>query len=281
MQRREFLNVTLPAALAAAQAAAAPRLKIGHRQANMVDKPGPEVFDFARRISGLSGVELQIQYKGTTLWDRPTAAAYKRAAAKTGLQVPSLAGIWKPGATILQPRAADEHLRKAVEAAEFFGAAVILVASFEDNCPDMSKESSYGPAVAVLQKVAPMAASAGVTLCMETSLSPADDAKLIDLVNRPSVRVYYDLDNCERFGHKGQAVPGLRTLGKGRIRQVHLKNEDRLLEQSGRVDWAAALKTLKATGYDGWLVFESSHSGPEQCIEATKKNIAFIERHWS
>jgi L-ribulose-5-phosphate 3-epimerase len=281
MQRREFLNLTLPAALAATRAAAATRLKIGHRQANMVDKPGPEVFEFARRIPGLSGVELQIQYKGTTLWDRATASEYKRAAEKTGLQVPSLAGIWKPGATILQPQPAEEHLRKAVEAADFFGSAVILVAFFEENCPDMSKESSYGPVVSVLQKVAPMAASAGVTLCMETSLSPVHDAKLIDLVKSPSVRVYYDLDNCERFGHKGQAVPGLKTLGKARIRQVHLKNEDRLLEQSGRVDWAAALKTLKATGYDGWFVFESSHSGPEQCIEATTGNIAFISRHWA
>ena len=111
---------------------------------------------------------------------------------------------------------------------------------------------------------------------METSNSPEDDRKLIELVNRPSVQVYYDLDNVERYAHINQAVPGIALLGK-RIRQVHLKNESKLLEQEGRVKWADAVKGLAKIGYKGWFVFETSHSGPQQVVEATEKNIAFVK----
>jgi sugar phosphate isomerase/epimerase len=247
----------------------------------MARKPGPEVFDVARQIPGLSGVELQVLFKGASLWDRETLMTYKRAAERTGLRIPSLAGVWGPNVSILKPGPAEEHLRKAIEVAESLGAKVILAAAFEKNCPDMNDEQSYGPAVAVLRKVAPGAANAGVTLAMETSLAPSDDKKLIDLVNQPSVRVYYDLDNVERYGHTGRSIPGLEELGKQRIGQIHLKNESRLLEEPGRVDWADALKVIKRIGYDGWFVFETAHSGPEQCIEATRKNIDFIKRHFA
>ena len=131
-----------------------------------------------------------------------------------------------------------------------------------------------------MQKVSSAARDAGVVIGMETSLSPADDRKLIDLVDRPSIRIYYDMDNTERFGHTGQAVPGIAVL-QSRIRQVHVKNEGRLLEQPGRIDWAIALRGLAAIGYDGWIVFETSHTGPDQCVEATEKNIAFVTRHFA
>jgi sugar phosphate isomerase/epimerase len=281
MDRRQFLLTPLAAAAVAAarRGTAAGALKFGHRQANMVTEPGPAVFDLAKQIQGLSGVELQVFFLGTTLWDQDNLAAYQRAAERTGLGIPSLAGVWPPGASLIQPTA-EEHLRKAIKAAESVRATTILAACFEANCPKMDQQSSYGPVVAMLQRVSGAARDAGVTIGMETSLAPADDRKLIDLVDRPSVRIYYDLDNVERYAHTGEAVPGVAVL-KSRIRQVHLKNDDKLLEQPGRVDWAGAVKALGKIGYGGWFVFESSHSGAQQCIDATQKNIAFVTRHFT
>jgi len=276
MHRRQFVLSSLAAA---AFAAGKPTLKFGHRQANMVNDPGPAVFDLAKQIHGLSGVELQVFFKGATLWDQETWLGYQRAAERTGLTIPSLAGVWPPGAGLPQPTA-EEHIRKAIRVAEKLHASTILVACFEQNCPKMDQEQSYRPVVALLQKLSGPARDAGVTIGMETSNSPADDRQLIDLVDRPNVRVYYDLDNVERYAHTGQAVPGIAAL-KSRIRQVHLKNEDRLLEQPGRVNWADAAKALAAIGYAGWFVFETSHSSPQQCIEATEKNIAFVTRHFT
>lgn len=276
MRRRQFLFSSLSVAMLAStrHAVAAAALKFGHRQANMVSEPGAAVFDLARQIHGLSGLELQVHFKGSTLWDPETLRGYQRAAERTGLAIPSLAGVWPAGANIFQPTA-EENLRKALRAAESLGAATILVACFEANCPRMDRENSYGPVVALLERISGAALDAGVTIGMETSLAPADDRKLIDLVDRRNVRVYYDLDNVERYAHTGQAVPGIALLGN-RIRQVHLKNEDRLLEQPGRLNWADAVKGLAAIGYMGWFVFETTHAGPEQCIDATQKNIEFV-----
>jgi sugar phosphate isomerase/epimerase len=280
MHRREFVLTSLAAAAVAAarRGAATPNLKFGHRQANMVNDPGPAVFDLAKQIQGLSGVELQVFFKGTTLWDKENLLSYQRAAERTGLTIPSIAGVWPPRASLLQPTA-EEHLRKAIQAAESLRAKTILVACFEQNCPKMDQEQSYDPVVLLLQRVSGAARDAGVVLGMETSNSPAEDRKLIDLVDRPSVRVYYDLDNVERYTHTNEAVPGIALL-KDRIRQVHLKNEDKLLEQPGRVNWSTAAKGLATIGYAGWLVFETSHSGPQQVVDATEKNIAFVTRNF-
>ena len=53
------------------------------------------------------------------------------------------------------------------------------------------------------------------------------------------------------------------------------------MEQPGPVDWAAAVKNLSKIRYSGWFVFETSHTGPAQCIEATEKNIAFVKRYYA
>ncbi len=281
LTRRQFGITSCSAALAAMLKAETAPLKIGHRQANMTKEPGPGVFEIARRIPGITGVELQVQFQKTTLWDRDTLLTYKRGAADAGLLIPSLAGVWAAGASLVQPGPAEETLRKSIQAAEALNAKVILVAAFQKNCPIMDQEDSYGPVVTMLRKVAEAAADAGVTLGMETSLSPADDKKLIDLVAKPSVKVYYDADNAERFGHKDESVPGYEVLGKSRIAQIHVKNEESLLEEPGRVNWIAAFKAIRGIGYQGWVVFESTHSGPEKCVEATKKNIAFIRRQFA
>jgi sugar phosphate isomerase/epimerase len=259
--------------------AAVPPLKIAHRQANMIRQPTLEVFELASRIPGLMGVELQVTMQGYSLWDRDTLLSYKRQANRWGLRVPSLAGIWPRGRSLLQTRTAEECFRKAIEAAELLGSSVILVAALGNNCPKMDNEASYGPVVELLRKMAPVAAGSGVTLGIENSLGVEGNKKLIDLVNEPAVRVYWDLDNVEMYGHTGESVKGLESLGASRICQVHCKNEDRLLEQPGRVDWAAAFKKLKQIGYEGWYVFETRHSSPEQCVEATRKNIDFLKRN--
>src|SRR6266545_913265 len=115
MDRRNFLLSSLSTALGDA-APTAP--KFGHRQASMIGRPTLDVFELAGRIPGLSGVELQVIMKGYSLWDRDTALSYKREADRRGLRVPSLAGIWPPGMSLMQTRAGEPYYRKAIEAAE-------------------------------------------------------------------------------------------------------------------------------------------------------------------
>ena len=245
-----------------------------------MQRPGPDVFEFARRIDGLSGVELQVYYRGTSLAATAIRSAYRDAARTAGLLIPSIAGVWDKGESLMEPVKAEPALRRAIDVAQSLGARVILVAAFRNNCPAMDNPASFEPVVGLLKKVAPAASAAGVILALETSLNPADDRKLIDLVNHSAVKVYFDGHNTEFYGHTGQSLRGITVLGP-RIAQVHCKNEDRLLEADGLVKWAEVLPALRTSGYNGWITFETRHSNPEQCIAETVRNIAFVRRSFA
>ncbi|MEW5980309.1 MAG: sugar phosphate isomerase/epimerase family protein [Acidobacteriota bacterium] len=254
-------------------------IKIAHRAANMKMIGNVEVFKVASQIPGLKGIELQVTAGVPNLWDLDAVRRYKREAHRWGISIPSVAGIWAPGVSILHSPSAGINVIKAIRAAELLGASVILVAFFAQNAPDMSKEGSYAPAVRLLQDSSVYAADAGIVLGLESSLSPADHSKLVDIVDRPNVKVYFDLYNTEDYGHKGQAVAGIKLLGRDRICQVHVKNQARLIEEPGKVDWQAAFQAFGEIGYEGWFVLESEHSDESQCIESTTRNIEFMRTH--
>lgn len=224
------------------------------------------------------GVELQTTAGKENLRDLDVVRRYKREADRWAMHIPSLAGVWDRGVNVRSP-AAGENLTQTIRAAELLGSRVILVAFFRHDAPDMTSEPSYGPIVDMLRKVAPRAADAGVILGLENSLSPADNKKLVDLVDHPAVGVYYDPHNMAYYGHAHQAIAGIELLGKSRICMVHVKNGTNLLEEPGPIDWARALAALNHIGYEGWYVYETSHQSTADCMKATMKNNAFLSQH--
>lgn len=283
--RRSFLQQTVLAALSAclgrvAWAAEPEPLKIGIRAVSLKLAGTPDVFQVAARIPGIRGVELQATAGQPNLRDPDTVRQYKREADRWGLQVPSLAGIWDRGVKIHSPNAADSVLA-SIRAAEMLGAGVLLAAFFQQDAPVMTDESSYGPIVSLLQRVAGRAADAGIVIGLENSLSPADNKKLVDLVNHPAIAVYYDLHNMEFYGHGAQAVPGIQLLGRDRICMVHVKNGNQLIEEPGPIDWLAAFAVLRQIEYHGWYVYETGHASTEDAVADTQKNNVFLKRHCS
>ena len=265
-----------------AQPPPAPRqtipLKIGIRAATMKMVGNVDVIRTAAAMPGIMGVELQVTAGTPNLRDWDAVRTYKRQADRWAMRIPSLAGVWDPGVQINSPAAA-ENVRLSIRAAEMLGSSVILLAFFERSAPDMTREESYGPIVAMLREVAPRAADAGVILGLENSLSPADNVKLVDLVGHPAVRVYYDVHNMATYRHGDQAVPGIKLLGKERICAVHVKNGMLRIEDPGPINWAAAFRAFNEIGYEGWYVFETAHRTPVACAEDTQVNIAFLRQH--
>jgi hypothetical protein len=104
-------------------------------------------------------------------------------------------------------------------------------------------------------------------------------AASMKMVGHPAVRVYYDPHNMAYYGHADQAIPGIKLLGRQRICTVHVKNGDKLIDEPGPIDWAAAFRAFNEIGYDGWYIYETAHRSTEDCIEDTKKNNAFLRRH--
>jgi L-ribulose-5-phosphate 3-epimerase len=253
-------------------------LKLGLRAATMRMVGDYDVIATAVGVPGIRGVELQATAGRHNLRDWEAVRHYKRESNRWDVRIPSLAGIWDKGVNISSPKAV-ESLQLTVRAAEMLGSSVILAAFFNQSAPDMSREDSYGPVVANLKQAAPGAADAGVVIGLETSLSPADNAKLVDLVGHPAVRVYYDVYNMATFGHGSEAVPGVKLLGKDRICAVHVKNGDRLIEEPGPIDWAAAFAAFNEIGYEGWFTYETSHKSTSACLTDTARNSVFLAKH--
>lgn len=282
MDRREFLISSLPFSAAGAAAMADqpdPTPRFAHRQAQMITAPGESVFDLAAKIPGLSDVQLQMIWKGKDISEGSRAQELKQQAHDKGLLLPSIAGIWKPGENIFKADAAERAIANAIRTASTLGAKVILVVMFKENCPDMNNPQSYQPVVALLRRMSAPAKDAGVKLCLETSLAPADDRKLLETVDRPNVGCYYDAMNTESF-HPGEGVPGIKLLGP-LIGECHLKNENRRLDQApSKVKWAAAIEAYRDIHYDHWFCFETEHASPQAVIDDTRANIEFVQSHF-
>lgn len=259
----------------------------------MLRQSSPSVYELAASIPGLSGVE--VQTTRSNLWDRATVLAYKKEANRWGMRTVSMGGSLPAGGTIMLPGPAEESLRKTIQSGEILGATVVLVPGFFDTCPRMDEESSYGPVVELLKRLAPVASDAGITLGLELSLSVAEYQKLLGLVAHPAVRAYWDATGTDHMGHPGDGIKGLEVLGAS-ICQMHLKNgrklieERHLLEKHPRspvaervmsIDWTKALPIVKASGFEGWFAFETPHESPEACVAETTKNIAFVMKYLS
>jgi sugar phosphate isomerase/epimerase len=150
---------------------------------------------------------------------------------------------------------------------------------FKQNCPDMSNPESYQPVVSLLRGMSAPAKDAGITLCLETSLAPADDRRLLESVDRPSVRCYYDAMNTETF-HPGLGVSGIKLLGP-LIGECHLKNENRRLDQvPSKVNWPAAIEAYRDIHYDHWFCFETEHASRQAVIDDTVANMEFVRSHF-
>ncbi len=136
--------------------------------------------------------------------------------------------------------------------------------------PRTDKEWQY--AVKGLQKVAKRAEKRGVTVCVEPLNrfetyflnTLADGAKLIKAVGSPNVKIHFDTFHSN-IEEKLQAET-LRSVAKY-VGHVHISENDRGIPGTGHNDWKGVFKTLKESGYQGWLTIES-FAQPEPALAA-------------
>ena len=204
----------------------------------MVDEPGPAVFDLAKQIHGLSGVELQVYFKGTALCDRETLLPFQRAAKATGLAIPSLAGVWPPGASLLQPTAerktpAQGDPCRGIARCDHHPGSVLRKELPQDGSRAIVRAGGRDVAEGIRALTEMPASRSG---WRRMSLAPAKKrttgSSMTWWIGRACACL--DLDNVERYNHIARRVPGIVVL-KSRIRQVHLKNENRLSKSLGGV----------------------------------------------
>ena len=212
-------------------------------------------FAVAKKI-GLDGVQLSLNTKADHehLRRPDVQRAFKDAAQQAGISIGGLAiGLLNEIPYKSDPRT-DQWVQDSVDVASALGVKNILLAFFSNN--DLRGDPK-GTQVVIdkLKAVAPKAQKAGIVLGIESWLSAPEHIAIMDAVASPAVQVYYDVCNSTVGGY--DIFKEIRDLGKGRICEVHLKENDYLLGH-GKVDLGKVRQALDDIGYSGWLHIEGA-----------------------
>lgn len=267
--RRGFLAASLAGGsrLVASQPARAstatplPRFPVGVCDWMILKRQKLGAFALTREI-GADGVEVDMGGLGdrptfdNTLADPAVRGQFLAAADECGLRICSIAMSGFYAQSFAERDGIDRVVQDAIDTTVALSVATIFLPLGVRS--DLVAHPELRPAVvARLAEAGRRAAAAGVTIGIETALDAAGEADLLDDVDSPAIRSYFNFANALQ---NGRDLPGeLRTLGRGRICQIHATNQDGFwLEKDPAVDLPAVKRTLDDLGWSGWLVIERS-----------------------
>lgn len=222
-----------------------------------------EAGDFPDRVraahrAGLAGVEFW-------LWSNKDIPALKAAADETGIAVTGM--VAEPMVPLTDPAQHDaflEGLRRSIETARTLGAPA-LIAQAGADLPGRSRAEQRAALVSCLARAADVLKGSGVVLMVEPLNTRVDHVgyflpstteglDIIDEVNRPEIRLVYDIY------HSAVMDEEISEVLKGRldrVAHVHLADAPGRHEPgSGTMDWQRRLKWLTDNGYRGLVGLE-------------------------
>lgn len=211
---------------------------------------------------------------------RETAAI----AADHGLAISSLHWllVQPEGLSLSTPDAAlhartVSFLQQMVDHAAACGASVLVHGSPKQRSPGpgQSVADALERVVDGWRQVAPHAAAAGVTYCIEP-LSPAETPVLntlaeavavVDRIDSPALRTMLDLSAASAAETEAPELLLRRHLASGHVAHVQLNDRNRRGPGQGDTPVLPVLRVLRETGYRGWIAVEpfDYHPDPVGC----------------
>jgi L-ribulose-5-phosphate 3-epimerase len=205
----------------------------------------------------------------------------KAAASDAGIVIPSVSTMQIFHYPLSSPiPTVREHAlriaRKMLESTALLGGDLILVNPGMVTA-DVPYQEVWDRSHESLASLLPYAAEQGVTIGIENVwnkflLSPLEFRDYVDSFHSPFIGAYLDVANVLRYGFPDQWI---ETLGN-RLKRVHFKDYRLDVDDirgfvpllHGDVPWSRVAKSLKRTGYDGWVVVEVTpyHEYPLQAL---------------
>lgn len=181
---------------------------------------------------------------------------FRDEAVKYQLEVPSVAMSAFYAQSFAKRSNYKELIQDCLNTMKVMGAKVAFL-PLGVQC-DLTKNPELRPVlVERLREVGQMAEAAGVVIGIETSLDAKGEVALLDEINSPGIKIYYNFQNPLEGGRN--LYKELKILGKDRICQIHCTDTDEvLLPDNTRLDMKKVKKTLDRMGWSGWLVVERS-----------------------
>jgi L-ribulose-5-phosphate 3-epimerase len=161
--------------------------------------------------------------------------------------------------------AARTWIRQAIQITGNLNAGIVELAFFF-KCA-LNNASDIEAVIHALRELAPEAQAANVVLGIENTLSAEENARILDRIASPAVKVWYDIGNSTNMGHFD--VPReIRFLGTDRIGQIHIK--DNVFLGQGAVNVTACLRAIHEIGYKGFCVLETAAPTGDRVADAAK-----------
>ena len=176
----------------------------------------------------------------------------------------------------------DAVLSAALRAAELLGAPIVRAFAYwrEDDA-----RAALPDAGRVLHATAERANAAGVTLALENEhecnvATSAEARAALDAAASPHLRLIWDPGNAAMLDPSAfTGLGGLEDI-RERVAHVHVKDVTASQEWTrigdGIVDFAALLRYLDGTGYDGYLSFETHYQRDGSGELATRDCVAAL-----
>ncbi len=216
----------------------------------------PEAFELAARI-GLDGVQVDFgrPKEGATtlpLLDEAHQDKILAAAAQHRVAIASLAMGVLNNVPYKSDANAEQWVLASVGVMQRLKIRLALLAFF-GNGDLIDDPAGVNETIRRLKKLAPRAEAAGLVYGIESWLKAPELERILDAVNSPAIKVYYDVGNMQKVGEDvGVAI---RRLGRERICEVHFKDYDDLYGK-GSMNFPNVRTALDACNYRGWLGIE-------------------------
>ncbi len=251
------------------------RFKIGACDWSLGKRQNPDAFTVAKQI-GLDGVEVSFGEPKSKfdLREETVRRQYLDTAKAHDQEIASLAmGILNQVPYATDPRT-EQWVADVVDVMPALGVKCCLLAFFGNG--DIQGDSGkQDDVIRRLKKVAPRAEAAGVVLGVESWMNAREHLRILDAVDSPAVKVYYDVANMTTRGYDvGREI---RQLGKERICQMHMKENGQLLGR-GKVDFARVKEAVEDIGYRGWLILEGATVSGKSLNECYTMNRDFLRK---
>jgi len=115
-----------------------------------------------------------------------------------------------------------------------------------------------------------------VNLCLETTLPASELAMLMEEINNPNIKIYYDLGNSVSL--KYNAAEDIRKISKW-IGGIHIKDRnssgENVILGRGLVDFKECFQALKEINYEGTYILETAMG--ENPVETAKYHLGFVK----
>lgn len=233
----------------------------------------PEAMKLAAEI-GLDGVQISL---GTLANDmhlrrKEIQREYKKLSKKYKVAISSLAiGELNSVPYKSDPRT-DQWVSDSIDVARKMKCEVVLLAFFGKGDLKNDEEGTKR-VIEKLQKVAPKAEKAGIILGIESWLDAKEHLRILDAVQSPNVKVYYDVANSHKMGY--DIYEEIKWLGKDRICEFHMKENGYLLGE-GPVDFPKVRQSIDTLNYKGWVQIEGAVPPGKPILESYIHNLNYL-----